>query len=459
MDLWGQVPEIEQETSSEFGFLRVHALCFVRFIPQICFTGSVAQLHPPQVQYYMQRIRLSISFLLLFFPALLLTAQIKLVGTHAGSGGVHVLRWNANTGALLNDVPTTAQGYVMGASVFDAYAGQYYFRDPVGLQRLSFSPDAADLIPVQYDLSNAEIDMQDGKIYALHYEPIFDTSGTLIGSSLDFMQYHLSDSTETLLLAIGDCSGYVSDASAYDSNHGIFYFLGVDSTQQTCLYSVTTSNGNYAYTKTPLSSPGFFLATLDYDNDHDILYGLGHLASPANNLQIHMIDVGTAALTLEADLPQFIGLQIGSNTYDQSSHTMVFRALDSILSTWGYDTQAHLLTSLQEPMANISEYEADNSDYASVKYGAVGSLDAQPTAASLTAFPNPAQDRLTLRLPQARTDATLTVYDVRGMQVARLQVPAGEAIVLDVQAFRPGAYFVQALVDGQLKSTQFVVSR
>jgi hypothetical protein len=402
--------------------------------------------------------------LFLFFTTTYLPAQIMVSSVYLapGASSLAVLRWNANTGTVMNNVTTTAQGAMSGSSVFDAVNGQYYFRAPSGLQRISFSPDVADVLNVQFDLNIAEIDMQDGKIYGINFAPVLDSSGTNIISWMEFVEYNLSDSTEAGLLLLPDVAGLLADGSAYDSNHGIYYFVGVDTLQQYCLYSVTTASSSYSWSKAVLGNMAFQTASLEYDNDNDVLYALGRGVDTTTNTsssQIQVINSTTGLMTLEADFPQFTGLLLGGKSYDQASNAMVFAAMDSSLGLWAYNTQLNSLTQLVLPASNIGEIEVDNSEYAAVKYGAVSSLDALASKTELLAFPNPASDRVSLRLPQAHTGAALTVYDVRGKQVAHVKVPAGEASVLDVQAFPAGAYFVQALVDGRMLCAKLVVSR
>ena len=205
-------------------------------------------------------------------------AQIMLVGAQNDTLGVtNVLRWNANTGTQQATVPTQSQGYVMGASVFDAVNGQYYIRDISSMHRVSFSPDTSDALNLQFDLGNAEIDMQTGKIFALTTTDRFDSSGMYIGSSLDFIQYNLANNTETNLLTITDAQGYIIDGSAYDSNHGTYYFVGVDTSQYYNLYKITHANTNPSFVKIPLINRQFMPSSMEYDNDNNVLYALGQL--------------------------------------------------------------------------------------------------------------------------------------------------------------------------------------
>lgn len=389
-------------------------------------------------------------------------AQIMLVGAQNDTLGVtNVLRWNANTGTQQATVPTQSQGYVMGASVFDAVNGQYYIRDISSMHRVSFSPDTSDALNLQFDLGNAEIDMQTGKIFALTTTDRFDSSGMYIGSSLDFIQYNLANNTETNLLTITDAQGYIIDGSAYDSNHGTYYFVGVDTSQYYNLYKITHANTNPSFVKIPLINRQFMPSSMEYDNDNNVLYALGQLVDTLTtsvvHVQIQKIDTVTGAMTLDGDFSQFPGLQIGANTYDQATHTMAFIAEDTALGLWGYNTQSHTLTALQLPTYDLSELEADNTVYAAAKYGTVTQLTNQTSPLSFCAFPNPSTAYLYLRLPENIESTTFVVFDISGMQIANGTLTREADFRIEVQTLPAGLYFVRGIANGQLIEGKFTV--
>jgi pectinesterase len=75
------------------------------------------------------------------------------------------------------------------------------------------------------------------------------------------------------------------------------------------------------------------------------------------------------------------------------------------------------------------------------------------SATPLTAFPNPAQDRLTVAHPAAPTAATVAVYSLTGRQVARTTARVGStATELPLQGLAQGLYLVE-YNDGQQRIT------
>lgn len=365
-----------------------------------------------------------------------------------------VVRWDANTGIMLDSVITTQPSSVMGSSVYDAVNANYYFDGSVKVCRVGFNPDSFSELYNSGITSNAEVDMANGKIFSVRGVPVIDSLGAVIGSQTEFVRYNIIDSTETPLGVLPSVLGFFLDVNCFNSNAGIYYFLGADTAGATVLVSIPTRGPGFNPRLIPMVQPNPNLFTLEYDNDHDILYALGDDGSLNWHLQIHQIDTLTGALTLEADLPQLLGYLMTTTSYDQASNSMVMVAIDTLGNTtfYNYSTTANVLSTLQQPFAGeFIELECDNSIYASVKYGSVTAAADVDPAVKLSAYPNPAHD--VLRIAGNEIPEVMQITDALGRST---QVSTtGSAI--DLSGFAPGCYFLSGrLADGQVVQARFM---
>ncbi|KAK6023800.1 glycosyl hydrolase, family 88 [Ostertagia ostertagi] len=98
---------------------------------------------------------------------------------------------------------------------------------------------------------------------------------------------------------------------------------------------------------------------------------------------------------------------------------------------------------------------ADRNNYSSTGYtnledylnGLTGNVSVPTTggqaAASISIYPNPARDQVTLLLPEAITEGTATIYDVNGKQLLVNKVAKGvKQSLFDVNALPTGTYFI-----------------
>lgn len=393
----------------------------------------------------MKKLHLFLACSLFAFISSTLPAQILLVGTsqNTQTGNLDVVRWNAQSGAVLGTVATIENGLIMGASAFDAAHGRYYFRGIAGLQEVSFNPAQASSTTLQFDLANAEVDMRLGKLYGLTYLPIFDNLGQMIGGRLEFMEYRIADSSETTLLTIPNVSGYLSDASAFDSNHGSYYFMAVDSTVGLSLYRIQTTGSTPTLSSVSLANSSFVHYTLEYDNDSNTLLGLGGTPDSSgftNHLQVLRMDTLTGAVTLVEDLNSLIGYQVASTSYDQATHTMVMMGVYSNFTAGmvGYDVDADSLMTFGVVPNQAMEIETDNTLYALAKYQGTTAVDPSASDKTLHLWPQPATDWLRMDLPAHAS--SLHVCDMQGREL--LSKPADQAI-LSLEGLIPGMYCLQ----------------
>jgi Secretion system C-terminal sorting domain len=386
-----------------------------------------------------------------------LTAQLKIAGANfdLGSGTISVIRWDANAGSILDSVPTPTGGIAIGSSVFDAYHGKYYFAGGGVLNGVGFGPNTfASLVGTSFNTST-EIDMASGKIFGLRQINLLDSNGVFISSSMNMVEYDITTNTESVMGTFAGNQGAYLDASCYNSNLGIYYFVGNDSALGQCLYAVNTTAPAFAFTVVPLNFAGMYAVSMEYDNENDLLYALIHFVGipGSEHFMIQKINPATGALTMEADFPQFGSYQLGSCSFHQASSSMVFVLPDStgrVLRI--YNTVTDSLTSGILPMPLINEFECDNTEFAAAKYNTT-TVKSPIAAAVMMLYPNPAGDEL--RVVASEQVLHVQVVDARGHMAP---LPTSEDMTqIDVSSLAPGYYILRSLLaDGSWSQGKFV---
>jgi Secretion system C-terminal sorting domain len=380
-------------------------------------------------------------------------SQTILIGLNNNqtTGLASVIRWDADTGTMLDSIVTTQPGYVMGSSVYDAVNSNYYFDGSFQICRVGFTPSSFSELNNSGLTFNTEVDMANGKIFSVRGTSLYDSLGTYIGYQTEFVRYNIVDSTEVILGLLPSVAGFYLDANCYNSNSGTYYSLGIDTLGMTVLVSIPTRGTSFSPSYIPISSSAN-LFTLEYDNEYDILYSLGSDTALSWHLQIQKIDTLTGALTLEADFPQLIGYVMTTTTYDQTNSSMIMMAIDNnqtYYSLYKYATVPNTLDTLIQPnIGEIAELECDNSQYASVKYGSVTAVAADPALPGITLYPNPAHD--VLRIATTEPMSELRIIDALGRTTSLPPVSNGAAI--DVSTLASGCYYVRAKLDNGLWS-------
>jgi hypothetical protein len=237
--------------------------------------------------------------------------------------------------------------------------------------------------------------------------------------------------------------GYYADASAFDSNHGCYYFLGIDSLLGSCLYKVNLSGTTISHTVIPVANNSRMFFTLEYDNDTNTLLGLGVTPDSngiASNLQVLEMDTLTAQVTLVRELLNIFSFQSASTTYDQANHTMAFIAFDAVMTFMAYDRVNDSLYSLILPGVNTQEIESDNTQYALARYRSTTRNDKLTSMNLLTVWPQPATDWIWV---EGSADIqTLELYDIQGRRVYQGNTSNQQVSLAGIP---DGMYMVRAL--------------
>jgi sugar lactone lactonase YvrE len=163
-----------------------------------------------------------------------------------------------------------------------------------------------------------------------------------------------------------------------------------------------------------------------------------------------------SAASSQFSYPEQIGIDNNDNLYvtDYSLGNYLIRKITpsgtvSTLagSTVGYVDGPALSAKFSSPTGicadskgNVYVADAVNSRIRKISQGALGLDEIQYSASSWKAFPNPADDKLTIEM-QDSSDAEIIVTDILGRQVFSSKTQ-GSAITLDTRSLAAGIYFV-----------------
>jgi hypothetical protein len=407
----------------------------------------------------MKRIKILLPLIILAWSGL--NAQIHLIGisNNGGSGNLDIVKWQAQDPASSVTFPTILEAYLFGSSVFDAYNGNYYLTGISGISSGLFSfntlTNQQELIPYNNFSNITEIDMSTGKIYNLAME----TEG-----EISVKEYDIETGTNSLLGVISEPGvlGIVADATGFDANHGILYYVGWDTLPSTCLYGISVRNGSFSFTKTRLLpiAPISSFSSVNYDNVNDKLFALNtEYDSMGNFVVIHLveIDYNSGDVILRGSLEELSGFVAGTSSYDQYSGSFMIVGIDTNFNTRMivFNTLTNTYETGFVP-SGVSEIVCDNSTFAKNTY-ILTSLE-EATKDELAVYPNPATDRITVKQdPASSDDFLIRVYSMNGLLMLEKKYSPASLFDMDIHALPAGVYQLYAEEGSRVHTQKLVI--
>jgi hypothetical protein len=384
-------------------------------------------------------------------------AQINLVGASVGlNGTIDIVKWQALDSNTVETYPTNLQGYLMNSSLFDAYNSNYYLSAITstsnGLFTFNTATNQNSLIPYNGMSNSTEIDMSTGKIYSL----ISDSIGFI-----NVYEYDINSGTGSLLGTISEPGilGIISDATGFDSNNGILYYVGYDGAPSSCLYSIPVRNPVFSWSKTTLLTTAFGnnFTSVNYDNVNDILYASNAAFDSSNNyigntvVEINKTSGQVINRGLLAGFPYFLA---SSSAFDQNSGSFLLVGFDSSFVQYMivFDTYSNTYQTGFVP-GFVSEIVCDNHDFALVKYGITSVAETDFNEISI--FPNPATSKIILKMNSSEDKSVLKIFDLNGKESFSKEINHPETEI-STEFLTKGVYFV-VLQNKKGRQTQRVV--
>lgn len=388
-------------------------------------------------------------------------AQIDLVGisNNGGSGNLEIVEWKALDQASVITFPTLLEGYLFGSSVFDAYNGNYYLTGISGISSGLFSfntlTSEQELIPYNNFSNITEIDMSAGKIYNLSME----TEG-----EISVNEYDIESGSDILLGVISEpgVGGIVADATGFDANHSILYYVGWDTLPSICLYGIPVRNTSFSFTKTRLvpTTPFNSFSSVNYDNVNDKLFALNAEYDSTGNYVVSNvveIDYNSGEVILRGSLAEFPNYLAGSSSFDQYSGSFLLVGIDTNYNSKMivFNTSTNTYQSGFVP-SGVSEIVCDNSTFAKNTY--ILTFLQEDNMDLLSVYPNPATDHITVNpdLPSS-DDFLIRIYSVDGQLMLETYYPSAQSFDLDVQDLPAGIYQLCALAGSQIIKQKLII--
>lgn len=401
---------------------------------------------------------------IIFMTAVLLltalggNAQINLIGasTNSSSGLIDIVKWQALDTSSVASYPTILEGYYFNSSVFNSYTGNYYLTGITSntsvLLSFNTGSNTSGISPYSSFSNITEIDMSTGKIY------------NLTSDSVDYFsvnEYEISTGADSVLGVIHEpgIPGIIADATSFDSNNGILYYIGYDSLPGICLYSIPVRNPVFSYSKTRLllSAQGHNFSSVNYDNVNNIIYASDAEFDENGNYQgntVVEINKITGEVIERGQLTGFPYYLAGSSSFDQNSGNLLLVGFDTAFNEKMivFNTYTNTFETGFVP-GFVSEIVCDN--YAFAKSAYITTSIQEKEDAVLNIFPNPATNKFTLQTNMVNDNYTLILSGVSGKVFLTEQIQKPETEINT--GFLPAGVYVVTIKSEKSLQTQKLI--
>jgi hypothetical protein len=370
-------------------------------------------------------------------------AQINLVGASVNQNGtIDIVKWQALDESSVTRYPSGLEAYLYSSSVFDSYNSSYYLGGIssgsgvlLAFNTNSNTPSFISNAP----LSNiSQIDMSTGKIYNLSSDSV---------GYISVNEYDLTSGLEIVLGVITEpgVNGIVTDALSFDSNNGILYYVGFDTSPAACVYAIPVRDPVFSWSKTTLltTAAGNNFSSVHYDNVNNTLFAMNaEYNSGGSYIGNKVVEINTTSgevieRGLLAGFPYYLG---GSSSFDQNSGSFIVVAFDTAFNQKMivFNTNDNTFITGYAP-AMVSEIVCDNYSFARNAYTTV-SVKTQDKA-DFTLFPNPAKNKFTLKNNVYQDSFTLKIYTLSGKECLTRQIQHPETEI-STESLPRGIYTV-----------------
>jgi hypothetical protein len=399
------------------------------------------------------------SLLYLFLALSVSTySQINLIGArnHPTTVGTEIVKWNVADTFSLTTYPTPLNGYYLNSSLFDSWNSRYYLSgltaDSSGLLEFSSLNNSQMMLPFRQFSNICEIDMSTGKIY------------TLNADSTDYFsvnEYDIATGTDSLIGIVYEpnTTGIIVDATGFNSNDGILYYVGYNSNGAHCLYSMYVRGPVFYYAKTTLITNAFdnFIG-VNYDNANNLLYALSLGYNPSGNpgpSAIVEIDRSTGNVITRGYLNGFMGFLMGSSAFDQFTGSYLVAGVDSVnnLKMIIFNTGTNTWETGYLP-DGVSEIVCDNYAYAQWAYGTTSAQAGEKE--TMRVFPNPADNQVFLETATNFNEGKYEVIDMKGMVKIVGKLSQG-TIEISCQNLSTGIYLLKLTYDNKQLISRIII--
>jgi len=404
-----------------------------------------------------------LTLFIFLFAFNILNAQINLIGSSGSQNPdvISVVKWQALDPTSVTSYPTAFEAYLFGSSVFNSWSGNYYLTgigaDTSGLLSFNTETNTQTISPYTTFSNITEIDMSTGKIY------------NLTADSTDYFsvnEYDIKTGNDSLLGVIYEPGilGIIADATGFDSNNGILYYVGYDNSPYYSLYAIPVRDSDFSYTKTTLfaEGPGNNFTGLNYDNINNTLYALNaRFDSTWNYAGSFVVEINKTSgeVITRGSLAEFPYFVAGSSSFDQNTSSLLLVGIDTnfmarmiVFNTIDNTYEAGFVPD------NVSEIVCDNSAFARNAYTTTAVKEQEAKPIEIKLYPNPATDKITLlNLPAAAAEIQITIFNLTGQLVLNQNYKPLQQLELNISALKPGNYLLQIKTNASVETRKLVI--
>ncbi len=386
-------------------------------------------------------------------------AQIRLIGASNsfGSGQIEILEWNALDSSSVESYPTELLGYYMGSSVFNSYNSNYYLTgitgDSSGLLSFNSKTNSQNLSDYTLFSNITEIDMSTGKIYNL-------TSDSIGYFSVN--EYDISTGTDSVIGVVSEpgINAIVTEATCFDSNNGILYYIGYDTVPSTCIYSIPVRNSDFSYTKTTLQTSGTFnnFMGVNYDNVNNRIYALNTIFDSTGSFtDFNVIEINavTGEISLRGELLAYPYFVAGSSSFDQNSGSLLWVGIDTTFNQKMivFNTNTNTYEAGFVP-GSVSEIVCDNFEFAQNAYPVTAIQDNNKKSFSI--YPNPASKKITLQTDGLDNAGIVKIYSINGVLCLSDEINTLNKEI-NIESLNPGMYVLTVQSSAEIQTKRLVI--
>ncbi|MEE4256227.1 MAG: T9SS type A sorting domain-containing protein [Bacteroidales bacterium] len=360
-------------------------------------------------------------------------------------------------------------GYALGSSAFDSYNQAFTFIgvDPGFVFRLYSRSVVYDTTiwspPFNETINDLQHDMNTLQTYGLGNYPYSSGAGDY---ALRFLRIDQATGQITELNRMPEATAYPAGSSTFDANNGRYIVHIIDTNFVSHLYTIQAESGELLSDAVFNLPAGADILNLEYNNRDNKVYGL--FRNPGDNFfAVASLDIETASIVDTAyvinDLKYFVQ---GASVFHQMSQNYILYYIDDLNNSRLLSVDVSLGNLTANPVISdyLTELEVDNFDFAMMAYHGTTSVDEPSpiTGDNLMIFPNPADERITLRYKiLEKDDPVFTVVDMRGQPVVQKVLHHPDAgsykMSMDVSHLPAGIYIVQYEHLGRMQSERIVV--
>lgn len=368
------------------------------------------------------------------------TGDTVLVPNFEIEGNQHLVSLDPFTGLKTSlGIIDGVEAVALGTSTFDQGNDRYIFwgQDTVGDSHIYNVELNNAFITNNAPFSNTnsvefEYDMQFNRLFGLEFEiTSFDSLTGVIGGNEYFVELDVQSGQSTNIALLPDVNAVAIGSSAYDSQQGRYFFVGIDNSNATRLYTINSADGSIIHS--PEVSAGQLLYGLAYDEQDSLLLAISYDGSR----NFISIDPADASYNILNPVNGIMGLALGGSVYEQQSQHYIFTGLSSSGATVIVVLDGNDGTQLSSApfLDNVIELQASNYNFAAQFFENPVGIE-NYNGDLLSIYPNPSKG--VVYLPEAN-QLSFTLVNSLGQTLLSSSVENG---AIDLSSYPAGSYWL-----------------